>query len=146
MLRTSSFYSCYSQCLWNIIKVTFCCRFVNENFDIEFARAHATRCKCNTLEFGIVCMKSKQGYPFNLPDRHLFTRLEWTGQIATPTTSGTAKSFKSQWSRNAECKSGLSLRPGRISARMFYCLMFTFDIYTNQLSRPISSHELWCSS
>lgn len=33
-----------------------------------------------------VCTKSEQGYPFNLPDRYLFTRSKWTGRIAAPTT------------------------------------------------------------
>lgn len=91
-----------------------------------------------------------EGYPRNLPVWHLFTRSERTRSNRGDIDGD--ERFKSQRSRNAECKSGLSLRPGgyrfadyaRDRFGMFLPFSIRVCLYESAISSAIS--QTWIST
>lgn len=111
-----------------------------------------TRCKCSTLEFDVPFARNRSRDIRSIcqTDIYLPGRSKWTGRIAAPTTRMDQQNRLNHASRATQNANrvyhydlaGYRLTDYAPSIRMFYCLVFTLNAYTNQLSRAINPYEL----
>lgn len=133
------FYSCDSMGFMEQHSLKWCLTKALMHTDIHVANA----------ESGVVCTKSEEGYPCNLPVRHLFTRSrgeERTHWIAmASTTSESGLNHNGRATRNANRVYHYDLAdigsPITLGVDANRCSISAFDIYLNRPSQKISPRE-----